>query len=134
MGVKRVFLSWNDVNELLDSIHEKCKDDIGLVAGVPRGGQLLAILYSHRFDVPYTEYISNHYTHMLVLDDIADSGKTFSELKKEFPNPKYGALHYKETSTFKPDFFSKKIPDDYGWIVYPWEKVDSKSIQDYLDN
>ena len=38
---------------------------------------------------------------MLILDDISDSGKTFEKLKKEFPNPKYGALHYKETSTFQ---------------------------------
>jgi len=134
MNIKKQYLTWDDVNNLLDIIYEQCKDEIGLVAGVPRGGQLLAILYSHRFDVPYTEYISNHYPHMLVLDDIADSGKTFSELKKEFPNPKYAALQYKEVSTFKPDYYGEKIDKDFGWIVYPWEKQDSKPIQDYLDN
>ncbi len=133
MGVKRVYYDWDDINKLLDIIHEQCKEEVSYVAGVPRGGTLLAILYSHRFDIPYMEYISNHYPHMLILDDISDSGKTFEKLKKDFPNPKYGALHYKETSTFKPDFFSKKIPNDYGWIVYPWEKEDSKTIQDYLD-
>ena len=134
MGVEKIFLSWEEVNLLLDNIHEQCKDQIRYVTGVPRGGTLLAILYSHRFDIPYMEYKSNHYPDMLIIDDIADSGKTFSDLKEQFPNPKYGALHYKETSVFEPDYYGKKIPEDYGWIVYPWEKEDSKPIQDYLDN
>lgn len=134
MEVKKVFLSWYDINVLLDSIHEKCKDEVKLVTGVPRGGTLLAIMYSHRFNIPYTEYKSNHYPNMLILDDIADSGDTFESLKKEFPTPKYGALHYKTSSKFKPDFYGVEIPEDYGWIVYPWEKEDSKPIQDYLDN
>lgn len=134
MGVKKVFLSWDDVYNLLDIIHEQCKEEISYVTGVPRGGTILAILYSHRFDIPYMRNMSNHYPHLLVLDDIADSGKTFSELKAEFPNPAYGALHYKESSTFKPEFYGQKIADDFGWIVYPWEKKDSKTIQNYLDN
>lgn len=133
MGIKRVYYSWDDINNLLDIIHEQCKEEISYVTGVPRGGTLLAILYSHRFDVTYMRYISNHYPNMLILDDIADSGRTFFDLKEQFTNPKYAALHYKDTSIFEPDFFGKKIPEDYGWIVYPWEKEDSKSIQDYLD-
>ena len=134
MGVKRVYYSWDDINNLLDIIHEQCKEEIDYVTGVPRGGTILAILYSHRFDIPYMRHISNHYPRMLILDDIADSGKTFTDLQREFPAPKYGALHYKEISSFTPDYYSKRIPEEYGWIVYPWEKEDSKTIQDYLDN
>lgn len=134
MGVKKVFLSWDDVYNLLDIIHEQCKEEISYVTGVPRGGTILAIMYSHRFEVPYMQFISNHYPQMLILDDIADSGETFSKLKKEYPNPKYAALQYKETSSFKPDYYGEKIDSNYGWIVYPWEKKDSKTIQDYLDN
>jgi len=133
MGVKKVFLTWDDVFNLLDIIHEQCKEEISYVAGVPRGGTILAILYSHRFDVPYMKYISNHYPHMLILDDIADSGKTFTDMQRDFPTPKYGALHYKESSSFTPDYYSQRIPDDFGWVVYPWEKENSKPIQDYLD-
>ena len=132
MAVKKVFLSWDDVNDLLDIIHAQCKDEIRYVTGVPRGGTLLAILYSHRFNIPYMEFKSNHYPSMLIIDDISDSGKTFSDLKDQFPNPKYGALHYKDTSEFKPDYYGILIPENYGWIVYPWEREDSETIQDYL--
>jgi len=133
MKIKKVYLSWEEVNILLDKIHEQCKEEINYVTGVPRGGTLLAILYSHRFEIPYMEYQSNHYPNLLILDDIADSGKTFSDLKSELPNPKYGALVYKESSIFIPDYYGEKVDKDYGWIVYPWEKEDSKPIQDYLD-
>lgn len=134
MGVKKVYYDWDDVNLLLDKIHEQTKGEIDYVTGVPRGGTILAILYSHRFDVPYMERSSNHYPKLLILDDIADSGKTIFDLREEMFNPKFGTLHYKTSSIAKPEYFAKEIPDDYGWIVYPWEKEDSKPIQDYLDN
>ena len=130
--IKKVFISWEEVFSLLDKIHEQTKGKIDYVTGVPRGGTLLAILYSHRFNVKYMERPSNHYPKLLILDDIADSGKTFEDLKKEFPNPKYAALQYKEVSSFEPDYYGEKIDSDYGWIVYPWEKKDSETIQDYL--
>jgi len=131
---KKVVLTWEDINSLLDKIHKQTQGKIDMVTGIPRGGTLLAIMYSHRFNVAYLPYMSNHYERLLIIDDIADSGITFTKTSKEFPNCKYAAIHYKNTSTFKPDFYGLEIPEDYGWIVYPWEKKDSKPIQDYLDN
>ena len=120
MEPKKIFITWDEVNDLLDKVYDQCKGDISLVTGVPRGGTILAILFSHRFDIQYTPYMSNHYPNMLILDDIADSGKTFKDLEQDFPKPKYGALHYKNTSVFEPDFYAKEIDKDFGWIVYPW--------------
>lgn len=134
MGIKKIYLTWDDVYELLDNIHEQVKDKVGFVTGIPRGGTILAILYSHRFNVTYLEHTSNHYPDLLIIDDIADSGKTFENLRKEVHNGITGALHYKEISSFKPDVFAKEISKNYGWIVYPWEKKDSKTIQNYLEN
>ena len=134
MEPKKIFITWDEVNDLLDKVYDQCKGNISLVTGVPRGGTILAILFSHRFDIQYTPYMSNHYPNMLILDDIADSGKTFKDLEQDFPKPKYGALHYKNTSVFEPDFYAKEIDKDFGWIVYPWEKKDSNTIQNYLEN
>lgn len=134
MGVKRVYYSWEDVYKLLDNIHAQTKGEIDMVTGIPRGGTILAVLYSHRFDIPYFEYKSDHYPRLLIIDDIADSGDTILKWREEMSNPKFATLHYKTSSKAKPEYFAKEIPDDYGWIVYPWEKEDSKTIQDYLDN
>lgn len=133
MGVKKVYYDWDDVNLLLDNIYEQCKGEIGYVTGIPRGGTILAILYSHRFGVEYVHNFEKHPPGLLIIDDIADSGKTIFNLRDEMFNPKFATLHYKTTSIAKPEYFAKEIPDDYGWIVYPWEKEDSKPIQDYLD-
>jgi hypoxanthine phosphoribosyltransferase len=134
MEPKKIYITWEKVNELLDKVYDQCKGEISLVTGVPRGGTILAILFSHRFNIQYTPYMSNHYPSMLILDDIADTGKTFQDLEKDFPKPKYGALHYKNISVFEPDYYAEEIDDDFGWIVYPWEKKDSNTIQNYLEN
>ena len=131
-AIKKMYLTWEDVYRLLDIIHEQTKGEIKLVTGVPRGGTILAILYSHRFDIDYFPNVSNHYPQLLVLDDIADSGSTFERITEDTPNPKTAALHYKVSSSFKPDFYGEAIEPDYGWIVYPWEKESSNPIQDYL--
>jgi len=131
MSVKKVFLTWEDINSLLDNIYQQTKGQVGYVTGVPRGGTILAILYSHRFGIEYMENPSNHYPSLLVLDDIADTGETLKQLQYKFPQPLYATLHYKKQSTFKPDYFAQHIGPE--WIVYPWEKKDSKTIQGYLD-
>ena len=134
MGVKKVFLTWEDINLLLDKIHEQVGDKVSYVTGIPRGGTILAILYSHRFEVQYMERLSPHYPSMLVIDDIADSGVTLKKASEEYPQLMYATLHYKEGSIYEPTYYSEKINKDYGWIVYPWEKESANPIQDYLDN
>ena len=132
--IKKVYLTWDDVNRLLDLLYDQVKGKVDLVTGIPRGGTLLAIMFSHRFKVEYSRWASNHYPRMLILDDIADSGNTIAQWEEDFHIPMYGTLHYKESSIVKPDYFAKTISDDYGWIVYPWEQRNAKTIQNYLEN
>lgn len=135
MVVEKVYLTWDDINDLLDIIHKKIGDKIMFVTGIPRGGTILAILYSHRFNVKYVDRVLEYFgDELLILDDIADSGKTLQGWSEEYIKSSFATLHYKTTSSFKPKTFAKEIGGDYGWIVYPWEKQDSKTIQDYLDN
>ena len=131
--MNKVYITWNQVNKLLDKIHEQAKD-IDYVAGIPRGGIILAVLYSHRFGVQYMENPSNHYPHLLILDDIADTGETLKKWKEELHVPYYATLHYKRSSCIEPDFYGRKMIKEDNWIVYPWERKDSKTIQNYLEN
>ena len=46
-------------------------------------------------------------------------------------NLKTAVLHYKpHTSCFEPTLYAEKWNKDV-WLVYPWEKENSKTIQDY---
>ena len=132
--MNKVYISWNQVNKLLDKIHEQAGNEVKYVAGIPRGGSILAVLYSHRFNVEFMEYPSNHYPQLLILDDIADSGKTLKQWKDKLSVPLYGTLHYKRSSSVKPDFYGRKMIKEDNWIVYPWERKDSNKIQNYLEN
>ena len=132
--MKKTYITWGQVNKLLDKIHEQASSEVKYVSGIPRGGLILAVLYSHRFGVQFMEYPSNHYPQLLILDDIADSGKTLKEWKERLHVPMYGTLHYKRSSCIEPDFYGKKMIKEDRWIVYPWEKKDSNTIQNYLEN
>ena len=139
MGVEKVYITWDEVYGLLDVINEYVEnledfEKPWYVSGIPRGGSILAVLYSHRFNLPYLHNPQNGDHNLLILDDIADSGKTLDEWRRRMHSPIYATLHYKEVSIVEPDFYGAKLKKDSGWIVYPWERDDSKTIQDYLDN
>tara|TARA_Y100001972_G_scaffold115647_1_gene152603 strand:- start:324 stop:722 length:399 start_codon:yes stop_codon:yes gene_type:complete len=132
MGVKKVYISWDEVYDMLDVVAKKVSAKS--VSGIPRGGSLLAILYSHRYNIEYRSAPIVGDPNQLIIDDIADSGETLKLWQKEFKDSIFATLHYKNISKVKPDIFAKEIEEDYGWIVYPWERKDSKTIQNYLDN
>jgi xanthine phosphoribosyltransferase len=62
---------------------------------------------------------------VLVVDDIADSGKTLAfimeYLKKEFSEIEFqsATLFYKKTSVYEPDFW---VNEADAWIEFFWEK------------
>jgi hypothetical protein len=60
---------------------------------------------------------------VLIVDDVADSGRSLTVakeyiLKQGAGEVKIATLHYKPVSMFKPDFF---IGTTDAWIIYPWE-------------
>tara|TARA_R110000824_G_scaffold30658_1_gene100595 strand:- start:137 stop:532 length:396 start_codon:yes stop_codon:yes gene_type:complete len=129
MKINKRYLNWEDIENLIDILHSNIIESdfkVEHIYGIPRGGLIPAVLLSHKMGIPLTNYA---YTkNSLIVDDICDSGKTLSEMLA--PNPT-AVLHYKShTSTSTPDFYASKFGSD-DWIVYPWERVDSKTIQDY---
>jgi hypoxanthine phosphoribosyltransferase len=64
----------------------------------------------------------------LVIDDICDTGLTL----KNSIGCNTAVLHYKpHTSCFRPNIYAI-IHEGNEWIIYPWERKDSETIQDYL--
>ncbi len=58
---------------------------------------------------------------ILLVDDVADSGRSLSFAKehlKDAKEVKTATLHYKPSSDYRPDYF---IESTTAWIVYPWE-------------
>tara|TARA_X000001316_G_scaffold9692_1_gene2756 strand:+ start:188 stop:592 length:405 start_codon:yes stop_codon:yes gene_type:complete len=132
---EKVFMSWGWVDHQIEVIANSIEDKNKFVAvtGVPRGGLIPAVMLSHKLGlkyIPYT-YAVKKRKPILVVDDIADSGFTLTEVgTKGF---KTATLCIRYSTQYTPDYYGEEITDDR-WIVFPWEDNDSKAIQGYLYN
>jgi len=130
--MEKLHITWEEIEELVDLLAKQIANSekqIDYIFGLQRGGLIPAVLLSHKLGIPMTK--DPTLPHVLVVDDICDSGETFHEFSLTYPNSIFACLHFKPyTSSFTPDFATNKFFSD-AWIVYPWEKIDSKTIQDY---
>lgn len=123
----KIYLSWDDIQTLVDQLCELIdKSDLKItsVHGLERGGLIPAVIVSHKLNIPYVYSIEST---TLVVDDICDTGETLSFI---LGGVYTAVLHYKPTAKHKPTFYAQEVGDE--WIIYPWERKDSESIQDYL--
>jgi hypoxanthine phosphoribosyltransferase len=122
----KVYLSWDDISILVEDLcHTIVTSGIQVksITGIQRGGLIPAVMISHKLHIPFVSRINKD---TLVVDDICDTGETLKNTVGMYT----ATLHYKKTAAFTPDFYSKEVGDE--WIVYPWERNDSETIQDYL--
>ena len=130
------YFNWKDVEDCVETIASWAeKQNFKYITGPARGGLIPAVLLSHLLDIKFVTLgtaktrpeITRART--LLIDDICDSGKTFKELEDwGFAT---ASLVWRHNSEFIPDCHAYLVEDD-SWIVFPWERKDSETIQDYL--
>lgn len=140
MGVKKVYVEWEDLERDIDKIVSQVKE-VDYVVGIPRGGLIIAVMISHRLGIKHMTVdhlekleefnLDIDKKRILIVDDISDSGQTLKRYKKEGYTT--ATLDVRNSTVTVPDFYSNWI-ENADWIVYPWERKDSKTVQDYLDN
>ena len=146
-------ISYLAIQALTKQLADKIKDsdnDFDCIVGIARGGSVPATMLSYQLEIPevryiqlssYTEqqrgnvwmdeldnniiqHIKLSYSHVLVVDDLSDSGQSFSFLTSKFQcngiHHKTAALYLKTGSKFRPDFYSAEVPQDL-WLNFPWE-------------
>ena len=128
----KIFITWLDVDILIQKLSYKITQEqpqVDSIMGLPRGGLIPAVMLSHKLGLPL---VFEPTRKTLIVDDICDSGKTFMEITKDHPYNLFACLHFKpHTSKFIPEIWGEKYEGD-DWIVYPWERGDSHTLQDYL--
>ena len=127
------YISWDDFDNMVDELADMIPEGVyeGVYA-VPRGGLITGVMLSHKLDLPFIDRLQSYYgKKFLIVDDIADTGKTLEKLRAEvYKNAHTATLHYHKQSIVEPAYWVQKKGDK--WIVYPWEKKNSEEIQDYL--
>ena len=130
----KTFYSWEDIEMAVSDLCYKLKDEsFEAIYGIPRGGLIIAVMMSHKLDIPLITSLDGMYgKKFLIVDDIADTGRTLEKSKKleVCQYAKYATIDYHKQSIVEPDYWINEKGDK--WIVYPWERDDSNEIQDYL--
>jgi len=123
------YLSWKDIEELVDTLAKKIIDElpeIDSVTGIERGGLIPAVLLSHKLNLPYNVAIRPN---TLVVDDICDTGVTIQNSVGIYT----ATLYSKPSAIEQPTVYAEVLTSN-DWIVFPWENDDADTIQDYLKN
>lgn len=136
----KLFLSWKWVDDQIENLAQIIEDSVSefkYISGIPRGGLIPGAYLSHRLGLKYIPFNSalelplSQKKEVLVVDDICDTGNTVLDASEK--GFQIATLSLRYSSPFIPEFYSVKITND-DWLVFPWEKNDSDTIQDYLVN
>ena len=128
--MKYKVVTWEEVENAVNFFEYKYNTeqlDCELILGIPRGGLVLATMLAYRLDLPLHiagEPISD--SKILVVDDIADTGKTLKTVLKNLSHSIVLTMHYHQQSTIEPYAWLYEKKDE--WIVYPWEGSIKNSI------
>jgi len=135
-----IVLNWDDY---LSKIHSLCNQikcspvDFNFIYGIPRGGLIPATIISHELNIPLIDTLQHAKKDdiILIVDDISDTGETFKAINSKYDSIFYfGTLFLRYSSSFKPDFYEKKIMTD-DWLVFPYEKMpqnEQKEIKNHI--
>lgn len=160
MADQYLSVTWNEFHSLSLLLAEqilKNKKPVDEIVAIARGGLSLGLILTDFLQKPISTITIQSYSdikkqglvqitsklgksirgkNILLVDDIADSGKTFrraiSYLRAFRPNSTTTAsLFYKPHSTFMPDFFAKETDR---WILLPhevteWVKTFTEKMQ-----
>ncbi len=155
-GRKYEWLSFTEMQELAGKMAREIREKHGTPSAIlyiERGGMVIADMLSELLKVDriyglqmvaYEDvnrlgpkvYILPHYIdlevkrdeYVLLVDDIADSGKTLKAatdlFKKKYGKVVTATVAYKPRSVFRPDIIGKTVQDN-AWIVFDYEENES---------
>jgi len=108
-------LSWHDFEEAIELVVSSCAGhSFAGVYGVPRGGLVLAVVLSHRLELPL---LLEPCPGCLVVDDVYETGKTLAPYRAL-----EGAQVWVWVSKVGPQWWQAAVVSpSQQWIVFPWE-------------
>jgi len=118
-AIGKTLYSWNafdaDIKKLAQKI-KRLNQSFSAVWGPARGGLPIAVCLSHALDIPLAKRPAD--TSILIVDDIADTGRTLRIYAKK--NFTIATIFYHKQCCYAPSVWLHEKGDQ--WIVFPWEK------------
>lgn len=108
-------ISWDEVMRMTVQLSKKMRGKH--IWGVPRGGSIVAAIMSFHDCVLVAAITEAD----VVVDDIADSGRTLQELRSPT-----AALVVRSSACYKPTYWTA-ILNTSAYVLFPWE--DEKAVE-----
>lgn len=138
-------LSWEEIHALSRDLARRLQDKgpfRGIVA-VTRGGLVPAALLAQALDIRHIDTVCvagyddstrrelevlkavpGDGAGLLVVDDLADTGRTTRAIRDMLPAAHYAALFAKPQGSPQLDTFVAEVEQEI-WLVFPWEKAEA---------
>lgn len=113
-------VTWEDVDKFCLDLKTFMRENDMKVNGVyapPRGGLCIAVIMSHELGIPM---LMNPCHDCLVVDDIADEGKTLLHIAETY-DCVIATIGYSKQSVVEPTFWSIEKQGNK-WFKFPWER------------
>ena len=135
----KVYISWNDVDEMVEDLYHKLKDEnIDKVVGISRGGLIPGVMLSHRLNAGFEPLewqtrdgefqdrikamnFNKNLKGTIFVDDICDTSTTIKQIKQLIPKSRWAVLHQK--ADIELEFVATTLYNDDRWVIYPWEET-----------
>jgi hypoxanthine phosphoribosyltransferase len=151
-------VSWERFDTLARTLARQIRDSgdrVDLIVGIDRGGymparmisDILGIMNLASFKIehdhgsvkskaafvryPLVADVAEQ--HILLVDDVSDSGDTFHvalqhiESRGKPKQVKTAVLHHKTVSTFEPEYYAAVVKK-WRWIIYPWAVTEDLAV------
>ena len=141
---------WYDWREMRRDVNSLCREilldkfDPNVIVGLSRGGLTPGVMMSHWMKKPFKtikaslrdfpeweNYLPRKTDdRVLIVDDICDSGETFSRIREHINERKengvdvrFATLWWNNECNFTPHYYVNDIAKDSTntWIMFPWE-------------
>ena len=146
---------WYPWDEMRRDVNTLCRDitlakfDPQVIVGISRGGLLPGVMMSHWLQKPFKpvkaalrdfpeweDYLPKKTDErVLIVDDICDSGETFTRMKSYIKGPRlnqpmelptevrFASLWWNNECDFEPHYYAQECAKDSEdiWIHFPWE-------------
>lgn len=141
--IEKVYFSEEDIDQMTSELIAKIQasgEHFSLVIGIKNGGIPISTKISQALGVGHATVRISHYEgtqfrdrplieepehchmpgHILVVDDLVDTGVTISTFHHYFGgNSMVAVLFWNKAAEQRPDFYVKEKPN--AWVVFPWE-------------
>lgn len=122
-AIKLRMFTWDEFDEAVANTERPVGHNLYPIA---RGGYIYAVALSHKYGIRIAEKPDKM---SVVIDDVADSGKTLTALRFRHGNlPAY--VLFKKDTTFGKGIHAAHILGQDEWVVFPWENKE-KALDDF---